>query len=156
MAPKIIDGSIESALEGSRIVRAPVVNMKVRKSGKPARRQDVVRQSAPPEVGAEVVRVINECDPVGFLSDIINGKAIECFVVEEDGKVTATHETASLNQRIAAAKFLAERYMPKVAVVKHAHLHKSADNHQVEQTDGRRSFAQIVTHAAHKSSDTGN
>ncbi len=87
--------------------------MKVRRNGQRAKVNNLVRVTEPPHVGNEVVRVINECDPVGFLSDIVNGKAIECHVVDSGGKVHTVYETPKLQRRIEAAKFLAERYHVK-------------------------------------------
>lgn len=129
------------------MVRAPVVNLKVRKNGKRVKQMDVVRTTELPEVGSNVVRIINECDPSGFLSDIVNGKAIQCHIVGEDGKVTSIFETPTLNKRIEVAKFLAERFLPKVAVVKHAHLHKTVST----DDDERSNFEQMVSHAANSS-----
>lgn len=147
---KLIDHSIESAQSDGGRLRAPVVSLKVRKNGKQARRMDeFVRTTTPPHVGDEVVRIINECDPIGFLADIVNGKAIQCHVVDEDGKVISFYETPDLKKRVEVAKFLAERYMPKVAVTKHAHLHKIHE--EQGQPDHRQSFEQIVTHAAQAS-----
>lgn len=143
---KVIDMSIESAKDGSA-VRAPVVNLKVRKNGKQAKQMDVVRYTEPPQVGDEVVRIINECDPIGFLADVVNGKAIQCHVVDEDGTVHTFYETPDLKKRVEVAKFLAERYMPKVAVTKHAHLIKNMDEPK-GQADPRGNFEQMVTHAA--------
>lgn len=146
---KVIDTTIESA-KGGQLVRAPVVNLKVRKNGKRAKQMDVVRATALPEVGDQVVRIINECDPIGFLSDIVNGKAIQCHVVNEEGTIHTFYETPGLNKRIEVAKFLAERYLPKVAVTKHAHLHKTVDENKGQQDD-RTNFDQMVTHAANAS-----
>lgn len=149
---KLIDQSIDSALSGSNVVKAPVVSLKkVRRTGKNATTSNIVRRTEPPTVQESVVRIINECDPVGFLSDVVNGKAIEAHIVTEGGEVVTIYETPSLKQRIQAANFLAERFLPKVAVVKHAHLHKSAD--KPSHGDGR-SFGQLVTHAAQKSSNS--
>lgn len=147
----LIDQSIDSCYNGN-VVRSPVVSLKkVRRTGRDASTSNIIRRTEPPTVQESVVRIINECDPVGFLSDIVNGKAIECHVVGEDGQITTFYETPTLKQRLQAASFLAERYLPKVAVVKHAHLHKSAD----KPTPGEeRSFGQIVTHAAQKSSNS--
>lgn len=147
---RIIDSSIESAKVG-REVKAPVVSLKVRKNGKPS--PTMVRRTEPPRVGNEVVRIINECDPIGFLADIVNGKAIECHIVDPDGKIITIYETPGMNKRIEVAKFLAERYMPKVAVTKHAHLVKNVDE-QPRSNDPRGNFEQIVNHAAQSASSS--
>ncbi len=144
----LLDLSIESAESGS-VVRAPISNLKVRKNGKPAKEVSTIRKTEIPSVGDEIVRVINECDPVGFLSDIIQGKAIQCHIVLEDGSVQTIYETPALNKRIEVAKFLVERYLPKVAVVKHAHLHKDMT---AGKPDTKTNFEQMVTHAAGQSS----
>lgn len=148
--PKVIDRSIDSAMEGS-VVIAPVVSLKVRKNGKRAKQVATIRHTEPPSVSGEVVRIVNECDPVGFLSDVVNGKAIECHVVDEEGQVQTFYETPNLAKRVEVAKFLAERYMPKVAVTKHAHLVKDAREEQGDNHGGRQNFSQIITHAANAS-----
>lgn len=130
------------------MVRAPIVNMKVRKNGKKAKTLDVISPTTLPEVGSTVVRIINDCDPAGFLADIVNGKAIECHIVLEDGTVQTIYETPTLNKRIEVARFLAERFMPKIAVVKHAHLHQTVED-KPEQS--QTNFEAMVTHAANAS-----
>lgn len=144
---QIIDRSIESA-KSEKVVRAPVVNLKVRKNGNKTSQMDIIRTTTLPEVGSTVVKIINDCDPASFLSDIVNGLAIQCHVVEEDGTVVTFYETPSLNKRIEVAKFLAERFMPKVAVVKHAHIHKTVESPNPSE---RTNFEQMITHASEAS-----
>ncbi len=141
---KIIDRSIEAAEGGQE--RAPVVNLARNK-----RTMEIVRRTEPPQVGESIVRIINDCDPIGFLDDIVNGKAIQCHIVEEDGNILTVYETPGLNKRIEVAKFLAERFLPKVAVVKHAHLHQQLGETPQGQADTRTNFEQMVTHAANAS-----
>lgn len=147
-AMSIIDLSIESAKGGS-YVRAPVVNNKIRKNGRHTKQIEVIRQTEVPHVGDAIVRIINDCDPVGFLSDIVSGKAIEAHIVLENGTVQTIYETPTLNKRVEVAKFLAERYLPKVAVHKHAHIIKDISEPK-GQADPRTNFEQMVTHAANK------
>ena len=128
------------------------MNLKVRKNGRPTQVAQVIRRTDLPHVGNEVVRIINECDPIGFLSDIVNGKAIQCHIVGKDGTVVTIYETPSLAQRISTARFLTDRYMPKVGIIKHDHLHKIVKEEGSQgKADTRRNFEQIVEHAASKS-----
>lgn len=146
----LVDLSIESAKSGN-YVRAPVMSKKLRKSGRHAKQVNVIRETELPHVGDTVVRIIDECDPVGFLADVVNGKAIETHIVLEDGTIQTVYETPTLNKRVEVAKFLAERYLPKVAVHKHAHIVKDVTERKGE-SDPRTNFEQMVTHAAGKSS----
>ena len=130
----IIDKSIKSAMAGTP--RSPVVDLKVRR-----RTLERYRPTEIPDVRNEIVRIVNDCDPIGFLADVVNGKAIECHIISEDGTIHTIYETPSLTKRIEVAKYLADKYMPKVAVVKHAHLHKME-----QKTESN--FDQMVTHAA--------
>lgn len=76
-----------------------------------------------PTIEGEIARVIAACDPMAFLASIVNGEAIESHVVEqnEDGEIVINsyYTTPNLSQRIATARYLANKFMPNIAVVKH-------------------------------------
>ncbi len=135
---------------GGSHVRSPVSNIKIRKNGKPAKQVDVIRKTELPHVGDTIVRIINECDPIGFLSDIISGKAIETHIVLEDGRISTIFETPTLNKRVEVAKFMVERFLPKIAVVKHAVLVKDVSESGQGKPDQRTNYQQMVGHAADK------
>ena len=142
---KKLEESIESAMDGHGVIKTPVHVDKLHKVA------HIVRRAEVPHVQDQIVKIINDCDPIGFLSDIVNGKAIETFEVNAKGQVKSNFVAPSLPQRINAAKFLAERYLPKVGVIKHAHLHKHETSIGKHETG--RSFEQIITHAAGKKDD---
>lgn len=137
-----IEKSLTSAMQGN--YQAPVEI--------PAGRRVVhsrVRHTQMPDVREQIIRIYNEADPVGFLMDIVNGKMIETHaVVEKEGQleVETTYVQPSIKQRISVAQYLAEKYMPRMAVVNHRHMH------QLDQTQkdnpGQRNFAQIVNAAS--------
>lgn len=110
----------------------------------------MVRFTTPPMVGDEVVRIINECDPLQFLMDVMQGKAIETHIVGEDGIIYTEYQNATLPQRISVAKELVAKYIPKVAVMRHSHLIKNVDDDKPTNRpeDGKRNHQQIVEHAA--------
>ncbi len=95
-------------------------SVKVRKAN--AKTHIVYRPAAAPQIANEVIRIIDECDPVGFLCDVVSGRAIECYVVDQDNNVKTMYETPTLKMRTEAAKYLTDKFMPKIAVVKHAML----------------------------------
>ena len=144
-----LDASIESAMDGHGIVRAPIVNNKVRKSGNKVGAVQAIRRTEPPNIANQVVRIINECDPVGFLADVVAGKAIQCYTVDEDGVIEEKWETPALNKRIEIAKFLTNKFMPNVSASHHTHLMKQVGQDEPgAPSDGRRNLTQIVEHAA--------
>ena len=105
-----------------------------------------IHKTPKPDIKGTVTRIVTECDPIGFLMDVVNGNPIETHYISEDGEITTGHEHASLKQRIEAAKYLADKYMPKVAVVKHAHL-------VLDETRKDNAFDQIVNNAASRASE---
>jgi len=136
MMVKIMDKSIDSAKK-DEVVEAPVVVLQ----DKPK----VVRitNTRPPVVTNEVIKIISECDPVKFLCDIVNGNSVAVHIVNGEGEVKTLYERPSLKQRIDTAKFLTNKYLPNVAVVKHAHLHKNEDGDKDD-------FSQMIENAANK------
>ncbi len=103
--------------------------------------QKVARSAVVPEVAGEIARIVADCDPIGFLSDIVNGKPIQGHFIDKEGVVHEYHETATLSQRISVARYLGDKYMPKVAVYKHAHLVKRVPDEKQTRMD------QILDHA---------
>lgn len=132
MSKKTIQRSIISAKGGNPTALAPIETKKKRIA---------IRKYEMPDVTQQVARIQEECDPVGFLMDVINGHPIECHYADSDGNITTINETASLKQRIDAAKYLGKIVVPSQSVHKHAHLHKAED-----------SWEQMVKHASNKSS----
>lgn len=124
----MLDNAIKSAKQGNVVSEPPVSgNMKLE-----------VRKLPPPEIVHNVNRVQMECDPVGFLMDIVKGTPIETQVYTKDG-IQTDIETPNLKQRIDAAKFLSRMIQP-AKQVHHAHLHGDGDD-----------WDKIVGNAARKS-----
>lgn len=144
MAKKLkpLDKSLTSALEGN--YQAPIAIPPGRKVV-----HHHVRYTQMPDVREQIIRIYNEADPIGFLNDVVNGKMIETHdVVEKDGmmEVVTTYVQPTIKQRIDVAKYLAEKYMPKMAVVNHRHMHSL--NQDSKENPGQRNFAQIVNAAS--------
>ena len=100
-----------------------------------------------PKIEGEIARIIAACDPMAFLADVVNGKAIESHVVEKDEngelKVVSYYSTPNLGQRIATARFLTNKYMPNIAVVKHI-------NPPSDDPKPTSRFDQIIDNAANQ------
>lgn len=148
----LVENSMNSATdeESDGTFRPPVVSQKVRKNGKRGRiiidNVDVIHHTRAPEVLDEVVRIVNECDPIGFLTDIVNGKAVQAYSVDKKGKVHEFYETPTLVQRVRAAMYLADKYLPNVSVIKYGKLHDKDDQKPTQEES--QSFSRKVTHAA--------
>lgn len=112
--------------DGDEVVRNPVNN----DSG---RRELRVIKTQAPQVRDEIIRIVDEGDPIGFLIAVMNGELVESHLVDKDGEVHSFHSTATLKDRIAIAKFLTNKYMPTVAVTKHMVSEKNADERNLRQ-----------------------
>jgi hypothetical protein len=125
----MLDDAIKSAMQGNIVSEPPVSgDMKLE-----------VRKLPPPEIIHNVNRVQMECDPVGFLMDIVKGTPIETHVVDSNGEFISEIMMPNLKQRIDAAKFLSRMIQP-AKQVHHAHLHGDGDD-----------WDKIVGNAARKS-----
>lgn len=143
----LLTRSIDSAKEGDGVVKSSVTIL-------PSARQRVVsqqvRKTPLPDVRGNLVRILSDCDPLQFLIDVVNGKAIEHHIVTEDNQVVTVHSTPNMNQRISCAKYLTNKYLPNAPRLS-VHHHK-LDEPDAEGSMGGRSFTQIVTHAASRDS----
>ncbi len=82
-----------------------------------------IRHAVVPDVVGEIARVVADCDPMGFLADVVNGKAIESHTVSinpetEEPVIETLYTTPTLSQRISVARYLGNKYMPNVSVTK--------------------------------------
>ncbi len=71
---------------------------------------------APVTVQDNIVRIIEDCDPLAGLIALANGQPVSTYVVLTDGECKTVFETATLAQRISIMKWLGDRVMPKVNV----------------------------------------
>lgn len=118
-----------------------------------------VRISEPPQVADNVVKIINDCDPLQFLMDVMNGCAIQHHVVDADGTIHTFFDTPSMPQRISVAKYLADKYVPKVTLSQHRHLVENYTKPEDRPEHGgseKGSFDKMIDHAASKAQKPQN
>lgn len=99
-----------------------------------------------PTLSGEILHIMHECDPIQFLSDIVNGIPLPHYVVKEDGAVETYYNTPSMRDRVRVAMFLANKYLPNVQVVKHDHALSPTQEGERTATPG--GFATILAKAA--------
>jgi len=133
-------------MNGNLVVPAPLVDLT---DDDRISRVVKIEHSVLPKSHEEILKIFHTVDPVQFLADIIAGKAIPCHIMTDKGLVTA-FETPDLRMRERVARYIVDKYIPKVAVVKHAHLHAHVDG-SGKPTDSEMTFAQIVAKAARNS-----
>lgn len=78
-----------------------------------------VSHAKPVSIAQNLVRIQQEADPLGFLLKVANGEPIpEYFVREVEGKlvVQVEYTTPTLSQRVQTARYLADKYLPKLSV----------------------------------------
>lgn len=136
---------VYEAISGKTILTPPIINLAKKKGGKPMTVLKVITTRTP-VIKDEVLKIIADCDPIQFLCDIVNGQPLQCWIVAEDKTLIEEFESPTVQQRINAAKFLTNKYLPN-APVRHAHLHKNIED-DPKAPDKRGSYAQIVSLAA--------
>lgn len=80
------------------------------------RKTRAVAIKGPVTVSDNIVRIHEDCDPIGALIALANGQPVATYIVTESGDTKTVYETATLAQRISIAKWLGDRAMPKVNV----------------------------------------
>jgi hypothetical protein len=121
--------------QGDETVRAPVQNLSDKKA------LHIIKTPIP-QIRDEVIRIVSQGDPIGFLIAVMNGSLVESHIVAKDGEVHTIKTTATVKDRVEIAKFLANKYMPTVAVTKHV----VSEGNKTE--DGERNLRQIINVAA--------
>lgn len=142
------DENINSAILGD----TPIMLYKPQHiNGKDAREVAVVRTTQV-SIKENVLRITQNADPIGFLMAVQNGQIFEYHIVKEDGTIQTFYEQATLAQRLSVARFLADKVMPRMSLVK-----ISDDGNQGGQSgdaagagDGGKSFSAIVERAAQR------
>ncbi|MEE9569503.1 MAG: hypothetical protein V3W37_08965 [Candidatus Binatia bacterium] len=106
-----------------------------------------IRHAIVPDVIGTIAKVVADCDPMGFLEDVVNGKAIESHTVIEDKEgnllTTTLYTTPTLAQRISVARYLGNKYMPNVSVSKII-----TDKPPTKPDAPKSHYDQIMDHAA--------
>lgn len=87
-------------------------------NGKPTRIDERVAKRGIPTVRDNIVRIQREADPLSFLIAVSNGQLFPVHIVQPNGEIATVYEMPTLNQRIRAAQYLAEKMMPKMGVIK--------------------------------------
>jgi len=72
----------------------------------------------PVDIQQHVVRIQQECDPVGLLIAIANGQPVPTVTIDESGEPTAAFETLPLKDRITVIKFLSDKILPRMSINK--------------------------------------
>ena len=81
------------------------------KGSAPGERRGGRKKGVPNKVNAATrERIERECDPIGFLMDIVNGNEIEAAPNKDTGEVELLRPT--VDQRINAAQTLARKLVP--------------------------------------------
>lgn len=99
-----------------------------------------------PTLAGEILHIMHECDPIQFLSDIVNGMPLPHYKVNADGSVDTHYAVPAMKDRVRVAMFLANKYLPNVQVVKHDHALSPTGEGDRTATPG--GFATILAKAA--------
>jgi hypothetical protein len=120
-------------------------------NGKKVQEVTVVRTHTV-SIKENVLRITEHADPIGFLMAVQNGQIFEYQIIKEDGEIKTYYEQATLAQRIGVARFLADKAMPRMSLVKISDDSSSGGQGGAPQGggDGGRSFSQIVERAAQR------
>lgn len=95
--------------------------------------QDVAVSSAPPTISDNVIRITNQCDPIGLLMAVAMGQPVACFGIDEKGDLTVEFETLPLKERMQTIRFLADKVIPRMSITKQVD-EKSPDSAAWEAT----------------------
>jgi hypothetical protein len=138
-AQQVIDDDMQGVPPPLVVVAAEEVK------GKALRKVEIAKHTHV-DLRGSLLRIQNECDPIGFLMDVVNGKAFEQFIVLEDGKVAAELVAPTMRDRVSVARYLASKLMPNLQITKHV-MTPSGDEGNADSTGGM-TFAQLVKKAA--------
>lgn len=105
-ALKLEEGAVPEAVFLPPAIRGKMVHAQYVTDGKPT------------DLKTHVIRIQDECDPVGLLIAIANGQPVATFTVDEDGETVAAFETLPLKDRITVIKFLSDKVLPRMSVFK--------------------------------------
>jgi hypothetical protein len=82
--------------------------------------QDVAVKTSLPNIRDNIVRIVDEVDPIGLMIAIANGQPVASFYVEEgeDGEpvVAVRYETVDLKDRLNIIRALADRVHPRMSI----------------------------------------
>lgn len=105
-AMKLEEGAVPEAVFLPPAIRGKFVHAQYVTDGKPI------------DISKHVIRIQDECDPVGLLIAIANGQPVATFTVDDEGQTIAAFETLDLKDRITVIKFLSDKVLPRMSVFK--------------------------------------
>lgn len=121
------------------------------------RRAQVIAHARPPasiNIRANLLRIVEDADPIGFLISVQKGDLQPVTTITKDGDLEVAYVQPNLNQRIAVAEFLAHKILPTISIKATNPYHEDADKEAEPQMrpgqPGGRTFAQMVAEAAVK------
>jgi hypothetical protein len=145
----LLEQAIERGLRGevpdAQVYRPKKIN------GRPVREVAIVRRQQLPDVRGEMLRILTEADPIGFLIAVTQGMAFETHFITKTGDVVTEYEYADLKERIKVARYLTDKVIPKLAVVRHI-VPEDLGGNPAEPSSGM-SWAQIVEKAGQPRND---
>jgi len=105
----------------------------------------VVKMVKPPTVQDSIVELLSITNPMEFLAKVVEGEPLPEYVVNEDGSVDTYYVTPTLAQRISVARFLTDKYIPKMTVNKHYHQGTTSPGH------GESNYSEAISEAVSES-----
>lgn len=122
------------------------------------RRAVAIAHARPPpsiNIRTNLLRIVEEADPLGFLISVQKGDLQPVSTVTENGDLEVRYVQPGLNQRIAVAEFLAHKILPTISIKATNPYHEDKDSQEAEPQmrpgqPGGRTFAQMVSEAATK------
>jgi hypothetical protein len=81
-----------------------------------------------PTIQENMVRIADNCDPIGALMAAASGLPMVAWIVDRDGKVEEITEVLPLKERIKILKWLGERVMPRLRVGLVGHAKQEEDD----------------------------
>ena len=81
------------------------------RGSRPGERRGGRKAGTPNQMTAVLRERINKADPIGFLIDVMRGKAIECAVLKE-GREKKAKLYPTMDERLSAARQLANKIAP--------------------------------------------
>lgn len=119
-------------------------------NGKNVKEVTIIKEQPLPSIKDNIIRIVNEADPMGILIAAAQGQLFEFHVVDKHGNIETYYESVDLGQRLKIARYLADKVMPRLGIVKHVMPTGGggSDDDGSEGGDGIGDFARLVNKAA--------
>lgn len=149
----VLDRAIEQVVSSDDLTNGtpapPLIVRAASQEGRPGKQIVTVRNARVTSVRETILRIQHECDPIGFLMNVINGAVFEAHEIGEDGQPSSFYESPTLQARIKVAQFLAHKVAPAISIQQHQLLSPPEEVvHNDPMRPGMPSFAQLVQMAA--------